>query len=200
MILSPSFKGSFVQLALAIGLLTAGSLHATLVHGSEAPKLMPTTPSTQAVPVQVGSAPASSTAAFAVVQAVPAVQPSLPEDGVYLYGQSVKPNQIGKTYAVLEVKQGKVVGAFYMPSSSFDCFHGEFQTDKLALTVVDSYERTAHPYAIALEKSYPVAAAGGNPVANSLKLQGFHPISTLSETDQRILTTCKADYQQTLSR
>ena len=34
------------------------------------------------------------------------------KDGIYLYGQSQQPNQIGQEYMVFEVRQGKVTGAF----------------------------------------------------------------------------------------
>src|SRR5690348_12209898 len=44
----------------------------------------------------------------------------LPE-GVYLYGESPRGEQIGKEYLVFEVRQGKVRGAFYMPASEYSC-------------------------------------------------------------------------------
>lgn len=169
-----SANSPLLKLTLAMGLL-AGNLYAPHAHSQE-------------VPVQAQAQVAPQVVAQGTARAL--------EDGVYLYGQSSKPNQIGKTYAVMEVKQGKVIGAFYMPSSSFDCFHGQLEAEKLALTVVDSYERTSYPYAIALERNYPVASTGLPPI-NGLKLQGFHGLATISDTDQRILNTCKADYQQT---
>lgn len=116
-------------------------------------------------------------------------------DGVHLYGQSPQPEQLGKEYLVFESRQGKVVGAFYMPRSSFDCFYGTTDANKLALTVVDSYEKTTHPYAVALQKSYPVASAG-NPAMAKLGLEGHHAIKPLSQNDQRILNVCKANYQK----
>lgn len=112
-------------------------------------------------------------------------------DGVYLYGQSPQPQTVGSEYLVFEVNQGAVVGGFYMPSSSFDCFYGNMQADKLALNVVDSYERTTHPYSLALAAGEPVASTGGN--VSPLGLEGYHRIADLSDLDQHILTTCKAD-------
>ncbi len=120
--------------------------------------------------------------------AVPAAQMS---DGVYLYGQSAQPQTIGSEYLVFEVNQGTVVGGFYMPNSSFDCFYGNLQADKLALNVVDSYERTIHPYSLALAAGEAIASTGGN--VAPLGLEGYHRITSISELDQRILTTCKAD-------
>ncbi|HEY9640756.1 MAG TPA: hypothetical protein V6C57_09745 [Coleofasciculaceae cyanobacterium] len=139
--------------------------------------------------------------ANAEVQTAPS-QPSSPAatavrplaDGTYLYGQSASAEQIGSAYMVFQVNQGKVVGAFYMPRSSFDCFYGSLEADKVALTVVDSYEQSLHPYSVALETTTPVAMVGNEAVA-PVSLQGFHRINALSSNDQRILSTCKANYQ-----
>lgn len=113
-------------------------------------------------------------------------------DGVYLYGQSPEPNQIGSEYLVFEVTQGQVVGGFYMPRSSFDCFYGNVEADKLALTVIDSYEQTEHAYDVALQSMSDVAQAGGN-TAVPMGLEGYHRIDSLSGTDQQVLETCRAD-------
>ncbi|WP_421659036.1 hypothetical protein [Leptothermofonsia sp. ETS-13] len=127
------------------------------------------------------------------VSAVSAPAVTLP-DGVYLYGQSPKPEQIGKGYFVFEVNHGKVVGALYMPRSSFDCAAGSFQGNQLALTVVNSYDRSTNPFDIALERGSTVAATGGG--SEKVSLQGFHQISSISQNDYRILNTCKADLQK----
>lgn len=116
-------------------------------------------------------------------------------DGVYLYGQSAQPEQIGQGYFVFESKQGNVVGALYMPRSSFDCASGKFEGEQLALTVVNSYDRTTNPFEIALEKTSNVAA-GSNPAFQTIGLQGFERINKLSENDRRILNVCKADLQK----
>jgi hypothetical protein len=123
-----------------------------------------------------------------------AIASSTLPNGVYLYGQSAKPEQIGKAYFVFEVRQGKLVGALYMPRSSFDCAYGSVQSDKVALTVVDAYDKTQNPYAIALERNASVASSE-NPVISPIGLEGFHQISNVSANDQRILNTCKADHQ-----
>lgn len=112
-------------------------------------------------------------------------------DGVYLYGQSAERDQIGAAYMVFAVDQGQVTGAFYMPYSSFDCFHGSFEADRLAMTVIDSYERTAYPYEIALEPTDNLAAAETE--ATPVTIQGFHAIPNPSQNDLRILSTCQAD-------
>ncbi len=126
-----------------------------------------------------------------------AVAPATLPNGIYLYGQSAKPEQIGQAYFVFEVNQGKVLGAFYMPRSSFDCAYGTFQSDQVALTVIDSYEKTRHPYAIALQKTANVATTG-NPAMTQISLEGFRPLKKLSATDQRILNVCKQNYPNAL--
>jgi hypothetical protein len=124
-----------------------------------------------------------------------AVRASTLPNGTYLYGQTAKPDQIGKAYFVFEVRQGKVLGALYMPRSSFDCTYGSFQSDKVALTVVDSYDRTENPYAIAVERISSVASRN-NSGLGPVGLEGFQRLGKLSQNDQRILSMCKANYQQ----
>jgi len=113
-------------------------------------------------------------------------------DGIYLYGQSPEREQIGAAYMVFQVEQGQVEGAFYMPRSSFDCFYGSFQGDRLALTVINSYEQAQYPYAIALEPQDSVAAIG-NETATPIGLQGYHQLESPTENDLRILSTCQTN-------
>ncbi|MEB3211451.1 MAG: hypothetical protein VKL39_08850 [Leptolyngbyaceae bacterium] len=119
------------------------------------------------------------------------------EDGVYLYGQSPVPEQLGSAYLVFEVSSSDVVGAFYMPHSSFDCFNGEFQSNQLALQITDSYEQVTFPYSIALERDTEVASSG-DLVSDDIGLAGFHPIESVSENDYRILNVCKTDQLESL--
>lgn len=116
-------------------------------------------------------------------------------NGIYLYGESPQPEQLGAAYMVFQVNQGKVVGAFYMPRSSFDCFHGTLQPDRVALTVTSSEGQTSYPYSVALQPADSVAMANGETM-NPVTLEGFHRIQGLSSNDQRILSTCRADYQK----
>lgn len=119
---------------------------------------------------------------------------SLP-DGVYLYGQSPELNQIGQTYMVFESRGGKMIGALYMPQSEFDCFYGTRQGNKLALTVVNSYDRTPHTFAVGITQQYPVASTSDRLTDGQLGLEGFHEIENLRELDRNLLATCKQDYQ-----
>lgn len=116
-------------------------------------------------------------------------------DGTYLYGQAAQPDQLGQEYLVFAVRQGKLVGAFYMPRSEYSCFYGSVEANQLNLTIVDPYSEQRYQHAIALqEQSPPVAAAEEQTVVN-FGLQGYQPISPLSENDRRILSTCVEDYQ-----
>jgi hypothetical protein len=131
--------------------------------------------------------PVRSSVATAPVVARPIVQ-----DGTYIYGQSSSSEQVGSTYLVFEVKRGNVVGAFYMPHSSFDCFQGAVQSDRLALTIRNSDEGTTYPYSVAL-RPQPIASTAAKPPL-AFELPGFRSLKQLSPNDQRILSTCKAAY------
>jgi len=120
------------------------------------------------------------------------VQRNFLTDGVYLYGESPQPEEIGQSYMVFEVKQGQVIGAFYMPRSSFDCFTGVPQGNNLSLNIIDSYTRETHSYQIGLNNTAVVATTGGQVSENNLVLEGFHRLSNPSENDTRILNQCKA--------
>ncbi|HEY9663544.1 MAG TPA: hypothetical protein V6C65_34285 [Allocoleopsis sp.] len=120
-------------------------------------------------------------------------QQTLP-DGVYLYGESATPEQIGSAYLVFEVKHNQAIGAFYLPRSSFDCFQGEVQGDRFNLAITNSYDHSTYSYSLPVQTDSYIASAG-EVVAPTLNLDGFHQIQTLSENDHRILETCKADYQ-----
>lgn len=140
--------------------------------------------------IAIGEAPAHANPQTQAANA--SSQVNLP-DGVYLYGQSTKPNEIGKGYFVFESKKGQVVGALYMPHSSFDCAEGSVKNEQLALRVVNSYDRAANPFEIAIDRSSTVASSGSPSVG--VGLQGFYKLDTVTENDQRMLNTCKADLQ-----
>jgi hypothetical protein len=115
-------------------------------------------------------------------------------DGTYLYGESPEPDQLGAAYMVFEVSGSEVTGAFYLPHSSFDCFQGEFQGNQLNLVVVDSYSRAAHDYSIAVQRDGYIASSNDSWTI-PVQIDGYHPISGVSENDHRMLDTCKADFQ-----
>lgn len=136
---------------------------------------------------------------------VPKANDSL-ADGTYLYGQSSEPGQIGKEYLVFEARQGKVVGAMYMPSSEFACFHGTLNSRQLNLTIANAYNQTALAHTIAREQPTHIAAAGGQIDLNraydslsypySVILDSYQPIAQVSAQDRQMLNTCLSNYQE----
>lgn len=114
---------------------------------------------------------------------------SLP-DGIYLYGQSPQADQVGSAYLVLQVKDRQVAGAFYMPSSSFDCFQGEIRDQQLALMVANSEEQTRYPYSLTLQKQGNLATTDAEVLP--VTPVGYHAISQVSSRDRQILATCQA--------
>ncbi len=137
-----------------------------------------------------------SIAATSPIKPAPELSESLPKlpNGVYLYGQSNKPDELGQAYFVFEVTQGKVLGALYMPQSSFDCAYGGFQRDRVALNVVDSYEKKVFSYEIALDRTATIAS-NTNIQLNPPGLDGFQKLEKVSQNDLRMLKTCKDLYQ-----
>lgn len=113
-------------------------------------------------------------------------------NGVYLYGETQQPNQIGAAYMVMQVDGDRVVGALYMPRSSFDCFQGAIQGEQLDLTVVNSYDQSTHSYSLAVQNESYIASID-DPVSAPARLNGMYNLPEVSETDQRILETCKSD-------
>jgi hypothetical protein len=138
------------------------------------------------LPVHASEVPARQSQAVKT-----AAQPRSLSDGIYLYGQSAKANQIGRTYLVFQVRDRAVTGAIYAPFSSFDCFKGTVQPNRLALTITNSYEQTQSAYAIALLADSRVATTA-NPPLEAIKLAGYHPIQAVSDNDSKLLSTCTA--------
>ncbi|MGK7891766.1 MAG: hypothetical protein AB4042_20760 [Leptolyngbyaceae cyanobacterium] len=112
--------------------------------------------------------------------------------GIYLYGQSPEPNQLGYAYAVMEIVDNQAIGAFYMPQSSFDCFYGEVQSEQLALNVVSSYEQSTYQYSLPL--TTPTVATLTTH-RQPIQLSGYHDIGSVSSSDRRILGICRSVVQ-----
>lgn len=164
----------------------------------------------EAVPHQLEKAVASSAVAkpedvsMTNIAQVPVSTAEI-SDGVYLYGQSSEPEQMGKEYIVFEARQGKVVGAMYLPKSEYTCFYGTLDSKQMNLTVVNPYDQTAITHKIARTQSTQIAAAGGQlniqngydslKYPHAVGLEGYQAISQVSENDQRILGECRDNYQ-----
>ncbi|MBD2248935.1 hypothetical protein [Nostoc sp. FACHB-888] len=92
-------------------------------------------------------------------------------DGTYLYGETPKPNQIGKAYLVMQHQQGDIVGALYYPNSEFSCFTGKQNNNTVSAKSLSSNKAKTENMKI--------------------NLSNFHQIKLISPNDQRILTVCK---------
>ena len=92
------------------------------------------------------------------------------QDGIHLFGLARTPEQLQTEYLVFKMHRKQVVGAFFMPSSSFDCFSGKLETSHLKLTVVESYEQQSYDHTVNLNR--------------------YHPIQKISDNDLRILSAC----------
>lgn len=129
------------------------------------------------------------------------------KDGIYLYGQSQQPNQIGQEYMVFEVRQGKVTGAFYLPQSEFNCFQGSLAAGKLDLTIAGDAGSTPYSDSIVDAQNAPQVATASDSsqigaqyeqVSSqySVALQNYYQLSNVNENDKHILAACKSNYQE----
>ena len=129
---------------------------------------------------------------LAAVDAVPLLRPSGArlQDGTYLFGESSLPSQVGRAYMVFEVEGQKVSGAVYWPHSSYDCFEGRFNQNRLALRVKAAYSGETYQHNVAIA-AQPTVVASGVAVAEP-GLEGMHRLETLTENDRNILASCQA--------
>ncbi|MFM5899172.1 MAG: hypothetical protein ACKO8W_17075, partial [Dolichospermum sp.] len=113
------------------------------------------------------------------------------QDGIYLYGQSSTPNQLGQGYIVFQKHQNQIIGALYFPQSEFTCFQGSLaKSGKLAMMV-----RTLPGEVGTIE----VATTNTIPKINenefttypySVNLEDYHQLSSVSSNDRKILQIC----------
>jgi hypothetical protein len=107
-------------------------------------------------------------------------------NGVYLYGESDRPDVIGKEYIIFETIGTKTIGAFYLPRSEFSCFHGQFKGARLNVTLIDAFDRQKYNFTLSL------AAKGLT--ASKQPMMGeptYQSLGRISDNDLRILNTCK---------
>lgn len=189
----------FSPLSLGLEVPLAGLLLTVSILSSEAKPVL-TNSQTAATPQLIQSKVSGK-------DAINAPKGKLPEkDGIYLYGQSPKPQQVGQEYMVFEVRQGKVIGAFYLPQSEFSCFNGTLQSGNLALMVAYGPDSNPSEDSIAVQDSQQVATASDKPpienvynetaYAYSVALQNYHQLTSISDNDQQILRTCRNNYHQ----
>ena len=114
------------------------------------------------------------------------------EDGIYLYGSAPELDTLGAAYMVFSAQDSHLVGAMFMPQSSFDCFQGYRDGNELALQITNSYTQEVYDYAIALvTDDAPIAAA--NPDNFVLALDGFYNLGTPEDAELAILSTCQTN-------
>ncbi|MDB9315937.1 hypothetical protein PN462_22685 [Spirulina sp. CS-785/01] len=145
-----------------------------------------------ALGMSVSASPSLASDDVARVEQQPKTLSTNLPDGTYLYGESPEAGQIGAFYLVFTVEDNNVIGAFYQPRSSFDCFVGTPQEGQLALTVTDSYTQEQYTHAIAIENAALIASTE-TVNANNFSLEGLHRLDELSEMDNQILETCQND-------
>jgi hypothetical protein len=113
------------------------------------------------------------------------------KDGVYLYGQSPKANEIGQGYIIFEKRQGMLKGALYMPSSEFSCFQGTLEkSGELAMTVTGSPDQGSTSEVASSNGVSKVADDQPITYAYSVALQDYHRLNSISAGDRSILQVC----------
>ncbi|MGF1523963.1 MAG: hypothetical protein ACFBSF_16725 [Leptolyngbyaceae cyanobacterium] len=113
------------------------------------------------------------------------------EDGVYFYGETPQPDELGAGYMIFEAQNDRVVGAVFMPHSSFDCFVGQIGDRELSMQITNSYTQESYEYAIALvADDEPIAATSG---AVPLQLDGLVDLGSPREAELAMLSTCQTD-------
>lgn len=114
-------------------------------------------------------------------------------DGVYLYGSVPEPDSLGAAYIVFSVRDTHLIGALFMPQSSFDCFQGQRIGNELAMQITNSYTQEVYGYEIALvADDSQVASASNRDFV--MQLDGFHYLGMPGEAEMAILSTCQANY------
>ncbi|MEH2164577.1 MAG: hypothetical protein V7K38_26875 [Nostoc sp.] len=117
------------------------------------------------------------------------------KDGVYLYGQSPKPNQLGQGYIIFQKQQDKITGALYMPQSEFNCFQGTLnKSGELAMTVNSTSNEASTPQSnqVAANNTLPrVSEDDFSSYPYSLALQDFYQLNSITASDRRTLQMCK---------
>jgi hypothetical protein len=106
-------------------------------------------------------------------------------DGIYVFGQTSQPEEIGKEYLVFEARDSQVIGGFYMPASEYSCFRGTIKEDQIDLTFVDPQDGSTSSQSLALQPNSLIAS--NKPLA----LQGYQPVTRISTNAQQVLKNCR---------
>jgi hypothetical protein len=116
------------------------------------------------------------------------------KNGVYLYGQSSQPGQMGQGYIVFEKQQRNVVGALYIPGSEFNCFYGTVNpSGQLAMTV-KGFAGDSSLTQVATNNTIPrLDEDQPTTYSHSVALQDYYQLNSVSAKDHEILNMCKAN-------
>ncbi len=116
------------------------------------------------------------------------------QDGIYLYGQSTTPNQLGQGYILFQKQQSKIIGALYMPQSEFSCFQGTLaKSGELAMTVKSSPGEVGAMEVSTSSRIPRISDDESTTYAHSINLQDYHQINSLSANDKEMLQMCKQE-------
>lgn len=120
------------------------------------------------------------------------------KDGIYLYGQSSTPNQLGQGYIVFQKQQGQVIGALYMPHSEFSCFQGTIaKSGQLAMTVSSSPGELGVTQVSANSRIPRLTDENVISYAHSVTLKDYHQLNSVSVNDRQILQACSQNFNST---
>ncbi|NEO27944.1 MAG: hypothetical protein F6K03_13930, partial [Kamptonema sp. SIO4C4] len=86
-------------------------------------------------------------------------------------------------------EQSQVSGVIYQTDSEYACLRGQVEGQQLSLQVHDPTAAAIYSLAIALD--YPDPIAGQFP--QTVNLQGYHRLETLSDLDRALLANCQAN-------
>jgi hypothetical protein len=111
-------------------------------------------------------------------------------NGTYLYGESSRPQEFGREYVVFENRNGRTIGALYLPDSEYVCFTGELQGGRLNAQLIHA-DGSNNNYTIALGRRQSAVPVSGSLTAN------YQPLAQLGNLDRQLLNICR---QQTRSR
>lgn len=107
-------------------------------------------------------------------------------NGVHLYGESNRPDIVGKEYLIFETTRDRAIGAFYLPQSEFSCFYGQFKGAQLNLTIIDPFDGQKSKSTLTYNRR------GLSASKQSLMGQpNYRPLGKISKNDRRILGICK---------
>lgn len=116
------------------------------------------------------------------------------KNGVYLYGQSSQPGQMGQGYIVFQKQQTNVVGALYIPGSEFNCFYGTINpSGQLAMTV-KGFAGDSSLTQVAANNTIPrLDEDQPTTYSHTVALQDYYQLNSVSAKDHQILNMCKAN-------